>query len=146
MAEGRFAGYIKSRFGIVLGDEFGIDEKTNKVYVYFKGIDTLALKWVHRKGFLAGKLFTIFGIKPSLDFALVFGHLATRNFAVVNDDDVRRAYAGLPVALECPESCDDGIIILKRIDGKGAAIAFKREGQAQPLIQKDRQIARRQDF
>jgi NOL1/NOP2/fmu family ribosome biogenesis protein len=147
MNEEKFAEYLKSRFGIMLSEEFGIEEKTNKVYVYSKDLETLGLKWVHRRGFLAGKLGTIFGIKPSLDFTLVFGHLAQKNCATISDEEVARIFAGEDIPLKGTSSkCEEGLTILKNVNGMGVAIAFNKGGTLQSLVQKDRQIAKGQVF
>ncbi len=146
MDEDKFAVYLKSRFGIMLSEEFGIEEKTSKVYVYSKDLEKLGLRWVHRRGLLAGKLNTLFGIKPSLDFTLVFGHLAQKNCAVISDEEVAQIFAGEDMVLKDSSTCEDGLVMLKNVKGMGVAVALNKGGTLQSLVQKDRQIAKEQVF
>ncbi|MEM3364037.1 MAG: hypothetical protein QXS93_00840 [Candidatus Micrarchaeia archaeon] len=137
----KFSEYIKSRFGIILSDEFVIEERTSKVYVYSKSLDQLRLRNIHRKGILAGKLDSIYGVKPSLDFVLVFGHLAQKNNITISDDDVVRLFSGENIVLNCqPQNCTDGLVILTCRRGMGVGIAYNRGGVLQSLIPKDRRI------
>ncbi|MCX8200298.1 MAG: hypothetical protein N3G76_02405 [Candidatus Micrarchaeota archaeon] len=136
----KFSEFIMSRFGIKLSDEFVVEERTSKVYVYSALLDRLGLKVV-RKGILAGKLDSIFGIKPSLDFVLVFGHLATKNCITISDDDVVRLFSGESIKLSQPQvGISDGLVILKSRRGMGIGIAYNKNGELQSLIPKDRRV------
>ncbi len=136
----KFVEFINHRFGIALPKGFCVEERKNNVYILCSDILKVDYGRMQRKGMLAGKLNTLYGIKPSLNFVLQFGHLASKNFIDVGMRDLHKAYSNIPIQTNC-ESCSDGLVILKTTDGKGAGISLKKGTYLKPLIPKSRLIA-----
>ncbi len=139
MGEGHtFLQFIAERFGIDMGD-YAVDERKSKVYIYARGLEALESGLIQRKGILAGKLDTLYGIKPSLDFVLVFGRKATENFIRLDYTSIQKLYSGerIPIA---DGNCGDGLIIVQDMQGNGAALVFTERGFLKPLIPKERLI------
>jgi|GEM_PF-2875057 len=134
----QFEEYIGKRFSITLPEDYFIEERSNKVYICKHSLRDISFPRLQRRGLLAGKLWTLYGIKPSLDFALVFGHLAAKNYAVIDDDTVKSMYNGGRIESfeEC--ECADGIILIKDKRGRGVGVALYVKGHLKPLIPKDR--------
>lgn len=136
---GAFGEFIYKRFGISL-DDYVIEERTRKVYIYLQSLAGLDAPCIQRKGLLAGKLDTLYGIKPSLDFVLMFGHLAVKNAVKLEDDVVREAY--LNKVIKCACACTDGLVIVQDMQGRGAGIALCKGSTLYPLTPKERVIAK----
>lgn len=135
---GAFEEFIYKRFGIAL-EGYAVEEHTNKVYIYSPTLAGVDARCIQRKGILAGKLDTLYGIKPSLDFVLVFGHLAVKNVVRLDDGKVRDVYMNR--AVECAGECTDGLAIIQDMRGRGAGIALCKGGTLYPLTPKERMIA-----
>ncbi|MGB9634916.1 MAG: hypothetical protein ACP5H8_03445 [Candidatus Micrarchaeia archaeon] len=137
---GVFESYIVKRFGIYVGNDHFFDEKKNKVYVCSSSINEVSYSRVQRRGMLAGKLNSLYGTKPSLDFVLAFGHLATKNYVVLEERLINELYCGANVVIPSYAKCEDGLVIVKGSDGMGKAVCLNKRGILYSLVQKDRKL------
>ncbi len=131
-----FKEYLDKHFGILLPKTLWIEERGSKVYIYNSGLKEISTNRLARKGLLAGKLKSLYGVKPSLDFVLTFGYLATRNYIQLSDEQILECYRGNTLQLEC--DCEDGLVIGKDSKGRGVAIFLKVKNKLKPLIPKNR--------
>ncbi len=135
-----FKEFIENRFGIVIPNDYWVEERRNKVYIYNRELKDLSPPNLARKGLLAGKMKTLYGLKPSLDFVLFFGNLASRNYVQISMEDVYAVYQGNSISVEC--DCDEGLVILKDPNDKvvGLGYYYKEKSKVKSLIPKNRFI------
>lgn len=128
----------------LLSNRFGIDinelnvkfvEGKDKAYMCSNELAELLFRGVQRKGMIAFKLNTLFGTKPTLDFVLMYGHLATKNYIEFNDDEIKLMYSGKDIIKKI--NCDNGLVIIKK-EEKGIGLVFKKEDVLISLIPKNR--------
>ncbi len=131
-----FEQFVFNRFGI---DLTGVTCIYQGERIYLANPATAALEGTQRRGLYIGKTESIYGPKPSLDFVLAYGHLATKNKATVDDKTIEQLYLGNHIE---PPSEDNGLIIVLDSKGRGAAIGFANDISMQSLIPKQRQITK----
>lgn len=131
-----FEQFIFNRFGIDLTDVTCIYQGDR---IYLANMATAGMQGTQRRGLYIGKTESIYGPKPSLDFVLVYGHMATKNKAVLDDKTIEQLYLGNNIE---PPSQDVGLIIVLDSKGRGAALGFANDISMQSLIPKQRQITK----
>lgn len=140
--ENEIINLLYHRFGINIDD---LDVKfvmgKDKVYMCSNELADLEFKGIQRKGMLSFKMNTLYGTKPSLDFVLCYGHLATKNYLLLDDKEFKTIYEGKNIEKEC--DCENGMIIAKNKKNKGIGLLFKKENVLIPLISKNRFIRNR---
>lgn len=130
-----FEQFLYSRFGLRLPDNLIFIERKNKVYLACRELDTVSYPRLQRKGILAGKLHTLFGPKPSLDFVFLFGHLATKNFLMLSNEEILQLYQNKRIP--CSSRCG-GVQIIKDSNVNGACLALIKQGKLVSLVPKER--------
>lgn len=139
--EDEIINFLWNRFGINIYDlDVTFVMAKDKVYMCSNELGNLEFKGVQRKGIVAFKGNTLYGIKPSLDFILMFGNLAKKNFIEFNNEEINEMYRGNDIINE--NSCENGLVIIKNEENKGIGIVFKKENVLKPLIPKSRFIYR----
>lgn len=139
--ENEIINLLGNRFGINIDDlDVKFVEGKDKAYMCSDELADLAFRGIQRKGMIAFKLNTLFGTKPSLDFILMYGHLANKNFLIFDEEEILELYEGKDIEKIC--DCEDGLIIVKDNENKGIGLVFKKENVLKSLIPKNRFIRR----
>jgi NOL1/NOP2/fmu family ribosome biogenesis protein len=124
-----FEEYIKERFGIVLPDWVVVEEHNGKFRIMNREVSEERVKNFVSRGIVCGKK-TTFGIKPSTDFIQVFGHLASKNIAVITREEMLEYAKGND--LEREFELENGYVVLKferHVVGVGLCINKKIRNQ-----------------
>lgn len=128
-----FSSFLSSRFGIQLPSHLYVQERSQKVYLAVMELKDINYHRTHRKGMQIGKQDSIYGQKPSLNFVLAFGHLATKNVIGMPHRQIQALYQHQNVPID-PSMA--GLIIVQDEQGCGACLGFAREGKLEPLVPK----------
>lgn len=132
---------LKNRFDININDlDIKFVMSKDKVYICSNELADLEFKGIQRKGMIGFKFNTLYGTKPSLDFIIMFGVLAKKNFVFFDENEILNMYEGKDIIKK--SNCEDGLVIVKDNESKGIGIVFKKENVLKPLIPKNRFIHR----
>lgn len=136
MSENEIDKLLFERFNFQIDLNYVIGK--DKYYLCSPELAELEFRGIQRKGMIAFKLNTLFGTKPTLDFILIYGYLAKKNFIVFSEEEIKTIYEGKDLEKNC--GCEDGLVIVKNQKGNGIGLVFKKENVLKTLIPKNRMI------
>jgi len=124
-----FAQHLYERYGISLPHWLEIEEGKEKVWAYGKEVGQRG----ERRGLIAGRK-NKWGYKPTTDFVILFGWMATRNVVSIESREELTAFLkGRPL----PAEGEEGLKIVQW-RGRGVAMGLLSKGLLYPLFPKHR--------